>query len=315
MISMLKIFILVVNPITIILLIVIYIILLLTYRNTKSTLTRKLFKNKLEKLEYNRDFIKDILLYYGIIENLLGIQTNFIGFLLLGFVEKKWILYQKNYKDEYEYKIGEKPYFKDNEVYEKELYDTILYVAGKDYVLEKNELLDYVKKPIGQLRLYYIKSMIKGESYNFLWDNKFVVHNKVNETIKKEFDLHNYYAYSFGDKGKSVAAEIYGLYRYIRDFTLLREKGIEVESYWNELFRYAVLFNLSEKIKEMINQNKVDYLYNNVYENMIFGHLDTVECKNKTIKTLDGLVEEYDRQKIITKELFDKKFVIDDKTN
>ena len=115
--------------------------LIIISRKVRHTIGIILFRIKANReIEYYRDDIDDILLYYGLIESLFGININFISFILIGFVRKGWLKYERVATNKYIYVIGDEPKFNKDDFEVEEFYHIILYAAGNDYKLSTNEL-------------------------------------------------------------------------------------------------------------------------------------------------------------------------------
>ena len=283
--------------------------LIIISRKVRHTIGIILFRIKANReIEYYRDDIDDILLYYGLIESLFGININFISFILIGFVRKGWLKYERVATNKYIYVIGDEPKFNKDDFEVEEFYHIILYAAGNDYKLSTNELLEYLKSKAGQLRLYYVKSMIKGRSYHYLWDKKIIKNDGLNKTICNAYDMFDLYSFSFNKKYTDEVEKVYGLYKFIKDYTLLDEKGIEVESYWEILFKYSVLFNITKNIKEIINQKYVDDTYKNIYNETIFKLMSMNAYKQD--EYLEEIKNECEKHLIASKKLYKEKFEI-----
>ena len=82
------------------------------------------------------------------------------------------------------------------------------------------------------------------------------------------------------DKGKSELAEIYGLRKFMDEFTLIRERSITEGLIWENLLIYATLFGIADKvlkelkevypdkIVEIENYSQVVYISNSYYRTM-----------------------------------------------
>lgn len=302
-----KIYIYLFNPFSLFFYLLCLFALIIVARKIRHIVGIILFRVKADrKIEYYRDDVKDVLLYYGLIESLFGININFLSFMLINFVRNGWLKYERIDANKYIYTIGDEPTFNKGDFETEELYHIILYAAGSDYKLVPNELLEYLKSDVGQLRMYYIKSMIKGRSYQYLWDKKIIKNNALNKTICDAYDMCDLYSFSFNKKIVDEIRVVYGLYKFIRDYTLLNEKGIEVESYWEILFKYSVLFNINKNIKEMINQKYVDKMYKNIYDDTI-SKLLSMDVYNQN-KYIDEIKKECEKHLSFSKKLYKEKF-------
>ncbi len=122
----------------------------------------------------------------------------------------------------------------------KELYDLIIVAAGSDGILQENELKTYAKQNYNALNNYLDKLLIEG-------------HNHLN--------LGNCYTHINGNKlqdltdvGKTELSEVYGLRKFLDEFTLINERSITEGVIWENLMVYATLFGIAKKVlKELKN--------------------------------------------------------------
>ena len=148
----------------------------------------------------------------------------------------------------------------------KEMFDIIVKASGDDGILQENELKEYSKKNYQPL-LDFMNS-IEEKGHNALHNNE--CYNKI--LGKNLSDL--------ADKGKSELAEIYGLRKFMDEFTLIRERSITEGVIWENLLIYATLFGIADKvlkelkevypdkIVEIENYSQVVYISNSYYRTM-----------------------------------------------
>lgn len=116
----------------------------------------------------------------------------------------------------------------------KELYNIIIQAAGDDGVLQENELKKYAQQNYEAL-IEYIKSLdTKGHSAL----NQDGCYLKVGG--KKLADLN--------EKGQKELSEVYGLRKFLDEFTLINERSITEGVIWEDLMVYATLFGIAEKV-------------------------------------------------------------------
>lgn len=115
----------------------------------------------------------------------------------------------------------------------KELYDILDY-ATIDDILETDELKDYIKShyEIYDNLLYVLKQNGK----HLLMDKKYI-----NDKIC--YDVND-----LTQDGKNELSEIYGFRKYLDDFTLINEHGIDTTIIWEDLLVYATLLGLGNKL-------------------------------------------------------------------
>ena len=128
----------------------------------------------------------------------------------------------------------------------KELYNIIIKAAGDDGVLQENELKKYAQQNYEAL-IEYIKSLdTKGHSAL----NQDGCYLKVGG--KKLADLN--------EKGQKELSEVYGLRKFLDEFTLINERSITEGVIWEDLMVYATLFGIAEKVLSELKEVYPDRL-------------------------------------------------------
>lgn len=128
----------------------------------------------------------------------------------------------------------------------KELYNIIIQAAGDDGVLQENELKRYAQKNYEAL-IEYIKSLdTRGHSAL----NQEGCYLKVGG--KKLADLN--------EKGQKELSEVYGLRKFLDEFTLINERSITEGVIWEDLMVYATLFGIAEKVLSELKEVYPDRL-------------------------------------------------------
>ena len=128
----------------------------------------------------------------------------------------------------------------------KDLYDIIKVAAGSDGILQEKELSNYAEK-------YY--QVIESFVDNLLSDGRSHLHDK-GGYVKPFGDTLN----SLNDIGKEALAEVYGLRKYLDDYTLINERGVEEIEIWDNYLVYAQIFGIAEKVLKQLKKLYPDYI-------------------------------------------------------
>ena len=165
-------------------------------------------------------------------------ETNVIGAIIMKMINDKNLipLQEKSYglfgreKISTSLQVGEAPSNPDI----KELYDIIVKAAGADNILQENELKKYAER-----------------NYEVLFNYLDSLSSKGHTALHQE----NGYARVYGnnlkdlsDVGKKELSEVYGLRKFLDEFTLINERGIMEGIIWEDLLVYATLFGIAKKV-------------------------------------------------------------------
>lgn len=123
---------------------------------------------------------------------------------------------------------------------ELSLYNLLLASAGDDGILQEKELADYSYKHPEKIK-DFIKSVKKSGESEFISLGGFS--DGPGNCIK---DL--------SDKGKTELAELMGLKKYLKEFTLIAERGISETIIWKEYMVYATLFGIEDKVIKQLEK-------------------------------------------------------------
>lgn len=109
----------------------------------------------------------------------------------------------------------------DDENFENLLHRLLYYAAGDDHLLQPNELKDYIEKYPLQLRPYV-------SAVNYL------LYASVRlETMPKE-----------------ESKQVYGFYKFLKDFTLVNERGMTEVGLWQEYLVFASLYGIADQVRK-----------------------------------------------------------------
>ena len=157
----------------------------------------------------------------------------------------------------------------------RELYDIIVRAAGSDGILQEDELKKYAK-----------------QDYEVLVD--FL--NVVKRTGKNSLNSKGCYKKLFGKKlsdltdvGKMELAEIYGLRKFLDEFTLIKERSIIEGVIWENLLVYATLIGIADKVLSELKRLypekivEIEHYTNTVYVSNVYFralYMSSVQARN-----------------------------------
>lgn len=158
---------------------------------------------------------------------------------------------------------------------------TLLYdAAGDDDILQPSELRTYIKTEQHQLQMGPYARLISS-FYHYEPDEKCVPQEEINE--------------------------VYGFFKYLRDFTLMPERHIQEVALWQEFMVFAALYDLTEQVGKDLKRINPDlanldditqrYLARPVQEAVTsFANAldDSINTSRKHYYDALGLVRDYD---------------------
>ena len=140
-------------------------------------------------------------------------------------------------------KIGSEP----KEKIIKDLYDIIVNAADNDGILQENELKKYSESNYNLLNNYYESIRKDGiDSLNKLKAYTKILSNDIN---------------GLSEIGKKELAQIYGLRKFLEEFTLIKERSIAEGVIWENLLVYATLFGIATKVTKELKKIYPDKIY------------------------------------------------------
>ena len=165
-------------------------------------------------------------------------DANVIGAIIMKMINDKNLepIQEKSYglfgneKINTSLKIGPSP----SDPIVKGLYDILIRAAGEDQILQENEVKKYLKHDYTALTNYIDGLEEKG--HNSL--NKNQCYNKILGKNLKDLN----------ENGKKELSELYGLRKFLDEFSLISERSLMEGIVWENLLIYATLFGLAKKV-------------------------------------------------------------------
>lgn len=122
------------------------------------------------------------------------------------------------------------------------LYNILFKAAGDDGILQEKELKNYCKKHPEALRKFIDDTKLSGEG-TILSNGEF----KSNIDKSSEFVKYN-------------LKEVVGFKKYLLDFSLINERGIEENAIWEDYLVYATLLDIADKVIDELKKVYPDNL-------------------------------------------------------
>ena len=178
-------------------------------------------------------------------------RSNIIGAIITKMINDKNLIPIKNTKYgifgnekvSTSLKIGSEP----KEKIIKDLYDIIVNAADNDGILQENELKKYSESNYNLLNNYYESIRKDGiDSLNKLKAYTKILSNDIN---------------GLSEIGKKELAQIYGLRKFLEEFTLIKERSIAEGVIWENLLVYATLFGIATKVTKELKKIYPDKIY------------------------------------------------------
>ena len=249
-------------------------------------LRRKNLKNFYKNANYFRDTPNggDIAMSHVLVKDFNiwnSKETNVIGAIIMKMIndknleplQEKSIGFFGNEKVNTSLKIGPAP----TEPIVRGLYDILIKAAGEDQILQENEVKNYLKHDYTALTNYIDSLEEKG--HNSL--NKNLCYNKI---LGKNLN-------DLSDKGKSELAEVYGLRKFLDEFSLISERSVIEGVIWENLLVYATLFGLAKKVLDELKKVYPEELtkIENYSYNYYVSHLYYQSIYNSSIQARQAI--------------------------
>ena len=192
-------------------------------------------------------------------------EANVIGAIIMKMIndknleplQEKSIGFFGNEKVNTSLKIGPAP----TEPIVRGLYDILIKAAGEDQILQENEVKNYLKHDYTALTNYIDSLEEKG-------------HNSLNKNLCYKKILGNNLS-DLTENGKKELEEVYGLRKFLNEFSLISERSLVEGVIWENLLVYATLFGLAKKVLDELKKvypNELTKIENYSY-NYYVSHL------------------------------------------
>ena len=188
-------------------------------------------------------------------------ETNIFGAIILKWIRQGKIAFRNEArgifnKDTSMIDLTLNPTF-DNEL-ERELFD-VMYKASGDGLLEPKELEKWARKHYEKFLGLFTR--IKDYKINELKANSHIYHRITKEECKKK--------YVMDDMIYNDSTQLYGLYKFLKEFSDMKNKeAIEVKL-WDEYLMFAYLFGMADKVAKQFKN-----LYPEVVQEMQANNID-----------------------------------------
>jgi len=150
--------------------------------------------------------------------------------------------------------------------YDEYLYTVLEGAAGSDAILQAKELERFANRNDKLLRAYIDKQDSAGRVY---LNEKYCL-KRWNMPAKLK-DL--------TPAGEKELGELMGLKRFLEDFSLIAERGINEMQIWRELLTYAMVFGIADKVAEQMKElypslsSELDNYSQSLYAAYSYHHL------------------------------------------
>ncbi|MFM1524977.1 MULTISPECIES: DUF2207 family protein [Helcococcus] len=199
-----------------------------------------------DNLDYYRDLPDENFLILDYLVEEANVQSIISALLLKWIVEER--LVNKKIEEGFIFK-KEKDVFKINftdtrpfdSTIEKDFWDIVLKACGKDDILTQSELNSYIKNNTKRFNTWM-------ESINKTSKNYLIRNNYVKEQSKKSFFGSTLYERT--EKGINLQKQIYGLKKYLLDFSLLNERDVNYVKLWDKYMIWAAYLGITKEVYE-----------------------------------------------------------------
>lgn len=184
-------------------------------------------------------------------------ETNILGAIILKWVKENKIEFSSKEKGLFNKKenvivlpLGSKF---DNEL-EQKLFD-MMYKASRDGILENKELERWAKN--NYTKFFKLFEEINDQEIEKLKDNGLIYKRKDRKECKKKKVM--------DDKLYEESLKLYGLKRFLEDFSKIDTKEVLEVKLWDEYLMFAYLFGIADKVAKQLKNLYPEVLMNNDY--------------------------------------------------
>lgn len=235
----------------------------------------KYYQGGFKKLNKDAPFFRDIpckgdiyrayfiSMSYGINNK----ETDFLGSILLRWLKLNQISIKKEEKKGLFGKETNSIVFECVEpstTLEKEIYD-MMYEASKDGILEENEFKSWCKVNYKQI-LNWFEKALKNENELLASDGS------LKEIEIKKLGIFKSKTYEETPEFLNEANQLYGLKKYLVEFTNMDTKEAMEVHMWNDYLIYAQMFGIAEKVAKQFKKLYPEVITDYSYDQVIFIH-------------------------------------------
>ncbi len=142
---------------------------------------------------------------------------------------------------------------------EKELWDMVVEAAGQDQILSEKEFNRYVSRKINSFNDW--TDSIKEQS-----EESMIREGYLQELTEKVLKIFTRRVLSITQKGQILGDNILGFKNYLKDFSLLEERGVSHVALWQELMVWAAYMGIAQEVYEQLKIVNPNILYDMPYD-------------------------------------------------
>lgn len=198
---------------------------------------RRVLGMKEKDVDWCRDipFGGDIFQSNYVLERLGENRKNTIASaIILRMIRNGQILVSKDDKDNVELSFNENADLSTLNSTEKGLYDMMKQASGKDVILQKNEFSRWSRRHTSTISGWAEKANGEGKS-----------------AAASEGNLEGN---RFTAKGQAEACKVVGFRKFLKDFTLLDERGSAEVGLWHDYLVFAALYGIADKVAKELKE-------------------------------------------------------------
>ena len=176
--------------------------------------------------------------------------SNWISAFILKWISAGWLVGETEEvglivkRDKLALKIMPNDWQHDN-AFERRLWDMVLEAAGEDRILSEKEFNRYVRKNIESFNTWV--DSVEKESETIM-----VQEGYLEETVEKVLKFFTRRELAITPKGQELGDNIVGFEHYLKDFSLLEERGVSHVVLWQELMIWAAYMGIAEEVYEQL---------------------------------------------------------------
>ena len=165
-------------------------------------------------------------------------------------VEEVGIIFKK---DKLALEITENSSTFDNEL-ERKVWNMVIQAAGKDKILSEKEFNRYVSRNITKFNNW--TASVKKQS-----EETMIKEGYIESFTKKVLRIFTHRELSITSKGQELGDNIVGFKNYLKDFSLVEERGVSHVVLWQELMIWAAYMGIAEEVYEQLKivNPQIDY--------------------------------------------------------